>query len=71
MPYLVLKSCVAGGVRRSAGDVIDLDASEAKELKSAGRVSEVEKKSEPKVDRSVGLEKSTAPKPKIRAKAKK
>ena len=51
MAYLVLKSCVAGGVRRSAGDVIDLDASEAKELKLVGRVSEVEKKSEPKVDR--------------------
>lgn len=71
MPYLVLKSCVAGGVRRSAGDVIDLDASEATALKSVGRVSEVEKKSEPKVDRSVGLAKSTATKPKIRTKAKK
>jgi hypothetical protein len=71
MAYLVLKSCVAGGVRRSAGDVIDLDASEAKELRLVGRVSEVEKKSEPKVDRSVGLAKSTAPKPKVRSKAKK
>jgi len=71
MAYLVLKSCVAGGVRRSAGDVIDIDASEAKELRLVGRVSEVEKKSEPKVDRSVGLAKSTAPKPKIRSKAKK
>lgn len=71
MAYLVLKSCVAGGVRRNAGDVIDLDASEAKTLKLMGRISEVEKKSEPKTDRSVGLEKSTTPKPKTRAKAKK
>jgi|13_taG_2_1085334.scaffolds.fasta_scaffold05119_2 hypothetical protein len=71
MPYLVLKSCFAGGVRRSAGDVIDLAASEASALKSIGRVSEVEKKIEPKTDRSVGLAKSSTPKPKTRAKAKK
>ena len=71
MAYLVLKSCVAGGERRNAGDVIDIDAAEAKTLKSMGRISEVEKKSESKTDRSVGLAKSETPKPKTRAKAKK
>lgn len=71
MPYLVLKSCVAGGQSRNAGDVIDLDASEANQLKMIGRVSEVEKKVEPKADRSVGLAKSSTPKPKTRTTAKK
>lgn len=62
--YLVLKNCMAGGARRTAGDVVELPASEGNLLISMGRVEEASApKPEPKIeDRSVGLSEDTAPK---------
>ena len=61
MPYLVLKSCIAGGQRRNAGDVIELSVDEASQLSVMGRVT---KAPEPKpaidTNRSVGLQASKA-----------
>lgn len=61
MPYLVLKSCIAGGERRNAGDVIELAVDEASQLSVMGRVT---KAPEPKpvadTNRSVGLQASKA-----------
>lgn len=42
MPYCVLKSCFAGGAKRAAGDVIELDLAEANALVAMARVSYVE-----------------------------
>lgn len=42
MPYCVLKSCFAGGAKRAAGDVIELDPAEANALIAMARVSYVE-----------------------------
>lgn len=63
MSYLILKSCVAGGEARNAGDVVELSVSEGKSLAAMGRVQKIENV-EPKAmeDRSVGLESSAAPK---------
>lgn len=63
MSYLVLKSCVAGGEPRAAGEVIELSEAEGRTLSAMGRVQKVADK-EPKQaeDRSVGLEASTGPK---------
>ena len=57
MPYVVLKSCFAGGAKRAAGDVIDLSDVEARSLSSMGRVSYAEAKpaKQEVEDRSVGL----------------
>lgn len=63
MAYLVMKSCFAGGARRSAGDIIDIDGAEANNLVAWGRVEKCAApvKQEP-VNRAVELEKSdTAP----------
>ena len=61
MPYLILKSCVAGGSRRSAGDIIELDKAEAHQLLLVGRVAAVaEAKPVQEIDRSVGLEADVA-----------
>ena len=38
MKYVILKSCVAGGASRKAGDIVELDADEAASLKAYGRV---------------------------------
>ena len=62
--YLVLKNCVAGGERRTAGDIVQLPASEGNILISMGRV---EQTSAPKAapvveDRAVGLTEDSAPK---------
>ena len=66
MPYVVLRNCVAGGERRSAGDVIELGVDEAASLIAMGRVEPVEVKEAEQSDRSVGLETSDAPAPKKR-----
>jgi hypothetical protein len=61
MPYLILKSCVAGGSRRSAGDIIELDKAEANQLLIMGRVEAVaEAKLAQETDRSVGLQADVA-----------
>lgn len=61
MPYLILKSCVAGGSRRSAGDIIELDKAEANQLLLVGRVAAVaEAKPVEEADRSVGLQANVA-----------
>lgn len=54
MNYLILKSCFAGGAKRNAGDVVELNKDEAASLKSYGRVTEAPTpKPEPKtVDRA-------------------
>ena len=38
MKYVILKSCVAGGVSRNAGDIVDLGADEAAALMGYGRI---------------------------------
>jgi hypothetical protein len=64
MPYLILKSCIADGARRSAGDIINLSDDEARGLTAMGRAEYVDAP-KPKVeveDRSVDLPASTTPK---------
>lgn len=39
MKYVILKSCVAGGAPRKAGDIVDLSAAEATSLITYGRIS--------------------------------
>lgn len=68
MKYLVLKSTVAAGGQVRAGDVIELDFSEAKELLGLGRITQVVETEVKTVDRSVGLEESTKPKRRTRRK---
>lgn len=61
--YLVLKSCVAGGMARNAGEVVELSDQEGKSLSNMGRVQVAEDRVAPVVaDRSVGLQVSNAPK---------
>jgi hypothetical protein len=62
MSFLVLKSCVAGGNPRSAGDVVELSESEGKTLTAMGRVQKVTVSEEATADRSVALETSDAQK---------
>lgn len=38
MKYIILKSCVAAGHARKAGDIVELGADEAAALKGYGRV---------------------------------
>jgi hypothetical protein len=67
--YLILKSCVAGGVGRSAGEIVELSEQEGKSLASMGRVQVAPERAAPAVsDRSVGLEASNLPKLSKRAK---
>ncbi|MCP3654351.1 MAG: hypothetical protein GY766_05565 [Herbaspirillum sp.] len=69
MPYVVLKSCFAAGGRRSAGDVLNIPADEAKTLTAMGRIEYVTpSKKEEQTDRSVALEGSKTPKPTTRRK---
>lgn len=69
MPYLITKSCMAGGKRRSAGDVVDLTESEGRSLILMARAEVAAVVETPKVsDRSVALSQSEAPAPKKRAK---
>lgn len=61
--YTVLKSCFAGGVRRSVGDVVQLTDSEGNALTAMGRVAASEApsaKQEPS-NRAVDLPASDAP----------
>lgn len=38
MKYIILKSCVASGASRNAGEIIELSADEAASLTSYGRI---------------------------------
>jgi len=38
MKYVILKSCVAAGVSRNAGDIVELGADEAAALMGYGRI---------------------------------
>lgn len=61
--YLILKSCVAGGQARAAGDIVELSEQEGRALASMGRVQACEAREVAQtVDRSVALEASDAPK---------
>ena len=62
--YLVLKSTVAAGQRRSAGEIIELSDAEARALLTLGRIEaapEKPKASPAMADRSVALETSDTP----------
>ena len=61
--YLILKSCVAGGEARNAGDIVELSEQEGKALAAMNRVQACEAREVAQtVDRSVALEASDAPK---------
>lgn len=71
MSYIVLKGTVIGGKRVNAGDVVEVEGIEARELIGIGRIAKVERKEVETVDRSVGLTEETKPKRRTRrAKAK-
>ena len=66
MSYLVLKGTVVGGKQVRAGDVVEVDAVEAKELIGIGRITKVDSKPVETVDRSIGLQEETKPKRRTR-----
>jgi hypothetical protein len=67
--YLILKSCMAGGAARSAGEIVELSEQEGKSLLAMGRVDVAPESAAPAVaDRSVALDTSDAPKVSKRAK---
>jgi hypothetical protein len=66
MSYLVLKGTVIGGKQVRAGDVVEVDVVEAKELVGIGRITKVDSKPVETVDRAVGLQEETKPKRRTR-----
>lgn len=66
MSYIVLKGTVIGGKRVNAGDVVEVEGIEARELVGIGRIAKVEKKEVETVDRSLGLTEETKPKRRTR-----
>jgi hypothetical protein len=70
MSYLVLKGTVIGGKQVRAGEVVEVDAVEAKELVGIGRITKVESKPVETVDRAVGLSEDSKPTRRTRRKAK-
>ena len=66
MSYLVLKGTVIGGKQVRAGDVVEIDGIEARELVGIGRITKVEGKPVETVDRAIGLEEETKPKRRTR-----
>jgi hypothetical protein len=68
MSYLVLKGTVIGGKQVRAGDVVEVDAVEAKELVGIGRITKVDSKPVETVDRSIGLSEETKTKRRTRRK---
>jgi len=72
MPYLITKSCMAGGKRCNAGDVVDLSEAEGRSLVTMGRAEVAPAVKKPTVsDRSVALDKSETPAPKTRGRKSK
>ena len=62
MAFLVMKSCVAGGIARNAGDIIELSEAEGRSLVAMGRVQPIaDTVPQETMDRSVGLAESDAP----------
>jgi hypothetical protein len=68
MSYLVLKGTVIGGKQVRAGDVVEVDAVEAKELVGIGRITKVDSNPVETVDRAVGLSEDSKPKRRTRRK---
>jgi hypothetical protein len=66
MSYLVLKGTVIGGKQVRAGDVVEIDGIEARELVGIGRITKVESKPVETQDRSIGLSEETKPKRRTR-----
>jgi len=66
MSYLVLKGTVINGKQVRAGEVVEVDAVEAKELIGIGRITKVDSKPVETVDRSIGLQEETKPKRRTR-----
>ena len=66
MSYLVLKGTVIGGKQVRAGDVVEIDGIEARELVGIGRITKVESKPVENQDRSIGLDEETKPKRRTR-----
>tara|TARA_R100000734_G_scaffold16817_1_gene12967 strand:- start:8098 stop:8352 length:255 start_codon:yes stop_codon:yes gene_type:complete len=60
--YVILSDCIVKGERKHAGDVVELPKSEGHELVGYGKAEVHKHKEVKKADRSVGLEKSEAPK---------
>jgi len=69
MSYLVLKGTVVGGKQVRAGDVVEVENVEARDLIGMGRIIEVVKTETKVEDRSVGLTEETKPKRRTRKKA--
>jgi hypothetical protein len=69
MSYLVLKGTVIGGKQVRAGDVVEVEGVEARDLIGMGRIIEVVKTETKVEDRSVGLTEETKPKRRTRKKA--
>ena len=69
MSYLVLKGTVIGGKQVRAGEVVEVEGVEARELIGMGRIIEVVKTETKVEDRSIGLTEETKPKRRTRKKA--
>ena len=57
MRYEVLKGCVIAGQGRKVGDIVELDAGQAKELLAIGRIISTGQKEEIIIDGTVGKKK--------------
>ena len=68
MKYLILSDTVANKEKVKAGDVVELSVDEGRSLVGYGKAEEYKGKPKKETNRSVGLEKSEAPKPKKRTK---
>ena len=68
MKYLILSDTVVNKEKVKAGDVVELSVDEGRSLVGYGKAEEYKGKPKKETNRSVGLEKSEAPKPKKRTK---
>lgn len=66
MKYLVLKGTVISGRQVRAGDVVEIDGSQARELEGMGRVCQVIETETKVEDRSIGLSDESKPKRRTR-----
>jgi hypothetical protein len=70
MKYIVLKGTVIGGKVVRAGDIVDIDLNEARNLLALGRIDKVNDEPIEVVDRAVGLQEDTKPKRRGRPRTK-